>query len=114
MFFIGRLLRSLLFRLIVTAAVLVLGYIFIAKPLIDDTQNTAGGIAGIGDQVQGVMDSVTDAVGDGDPTGLVDDIQRQISGSDISREDAKRLERCIERASQDVQVIRRCAERFAG
>jgi hypothetical protein len=91
-----------LIRLLVTVAILAAVYLFILRPVLDTTNNTidkafdgGGGITG---QIRDQLDAAN------------------VSGLDIdlgSAGQAQRLLRCIQRADQNVEKIKRCGRRLA-
>lgn len=112
-------LTSGIIRLAITAATILLVYLFILKPILETTENVTGGLPGSTD-VQKVIDSVNEAfAGQGS-----DSIRRQIeeqlgrAGSGSAADDgqtrkAQRLLRCVQNAAGDAQRMQRCARRFA-
>lgn len=102
-FFLGGV-KTLLLRLLVVGAVLVLGYFFVAKPLLDEAQDSATG-------VQGVVESVTDAIDSESIGSAVDRVRSEIGGG-LSEQDARRLVACMRQAEGDRERMRRCARRF--
>lgn len=110
-------LTSGLIRLAITAATILLVYLFILKPILATTENVTGNLTGEG-SVQKVMDSVSEAfAGEGS-----DSVRRQIesqlrgAGSGSATPEtrkARRLLACIENSAGDVDRMQRCAKRFA-
>lgn len=92
--------RSLI-RVIATVAIFAAVYFFIIKPILDTTTETINtafeGSQGITEQIQESLDDSG-----------IDDFDINLD----SQKQAMKLLDCIQRASQDVERIERCNDRF--
>jgi uncharacterized membrane protein YhiD involved in acid resistance len=110
-------LTSGLIRLAVTAATIILVYLFILKPILDTTENVSSGFTGNTD-VQQVMDSVNEAFANEGSKSIQKQIETQLNrinsgDAAASSRKSQRLLRCVQRSAGDVARMQRCAERFA-
>lgn len=112
-------LTSGIIRLAITAATILLVYLFILKPILDTTENVTSGFSSSGD-VQKVIDSVNEAFAGEGSDSIRRQIEVQLSGVDSASADstdaqtrkAQRLLRCVQNANGDVNRMQRCARRF--
>lgn len=110
-------LTSGLIRLAITAATILLIYLFILKPILATTENVTGGLTGDTD-VQKLLESVNEAFGGEGSEPVRRQIERQlnqIESGDAAggTRKAKRLLRCVQNSAGDVGRMQRCAARFA-
>ncbi|MGB0121517.1 MAG: hypothetical protein WBP55_11265 [Solirubrobacterales bacterium] len=107
---IGGTLVNMVVRLVILFATLALVYLFIIKPILETTEKVSS------DQkvnIQNALENVNRAFDQSTPVtsgpGEVQ-IRRTITRLDGKRQ--KRLLRCVQNANQDIDRIRRCAERY--
>ena len=110
-------LTSGVIRLAITAATILLVYLFILKPILATTENVTGSLTG-GSDVQKVMDTVSEAFAGEGSDSIRRQIESQLRGADSGSgtpetRKARRLLTCIERSAGDVTRMQRCAKRFA-
>lgn len=95
--------RSLI-KLIVTVGILAALYVFAIKPILDTTNNAFdqfGDLGGVAEEIQSSFDGA----------GL-DSFEIDSFGDSVSDRDLKRLQRCVQRAGQNVNQLQRCTKRF--
>jgi len=87
--------RSLI-RLLVTVAILAAVYFFAIRPILDTTNNAFDSFDGLNDGIQNTLEDAG------------------IAEFDIPNDKQKvnRLQQCVQRASQDVDKVQRCVDRF--
>lgn len=110
-------LTSGLIRLAITAATILLVYLFILKPILATTENVSSGFTGNTD-IQKVLDSVNEAFASEGSTSVQRQLQtqlKQINSGDaaVSTKKANRLLRCVQNSAGNVDRMQRCAQRFA-
>lgn len=111
-------LTSGIIRLAVTAATIVLVYLFILKPILETTENVSGSISSNTD-VQKAIDSVNEAFGEQGSQSIKRQIEMQLKGvkntsatNTPEMRKAQRMLKCVQKANGDVNKMQRCAERF--
>ena len=94
------LLKSLI-TLAVIVAVFVAGFALIVKPLVDTANNTIDKAFTGGDEIVAQLRGALDDAG-------IDDLNIDLG----SKEQGKKLLRCVRRAGQDETKVRRCKNRL--
>lgn len=114
-------LTSGIIRLAITAATILLVYLFILKPILATTENVTNSFAS-GSEVQKAIDSVNEAFAGEGTESIRRQIEAQLEGagpgsgadaSDARVRKSQRLLRCVQNSAGDAARMQRCARRFA-
>jgi hypothetical protein len=99
-------------RLLVTVGILAAAYFFIVKPILDTTES-------ISSQTNSTIQKSFEASGAGNIEVTLENVNRQVERqlqqslhASRRKGNAQKLVRCLQRAEQDINRVKRCTRRF--